>query len=663
LRAFASDGEVFVRRVDAPPVVRVGETHEFAAVIFAADPTPADVVVLRDGSYFGEERVTLGSGDNVIAFQGRFDEPGIRRYTVRVDAPRDTILENNEATAVVSVTDESRVLYVAGDPSRPYLAALRAQGLRTTVVTPDGLPGDVPSLSAYDLVVLDNIPAYDLSIARMQSLERYVRDTGGGLIAIGGDRSFGAGGWFATPLERVLPLDMDTTSTMKIPSVSMLFVIDKSGSMGAIEVSGVTRLDLVKEAVVSALEIMNPFHRVGVIAFDADAEWTVPMTQAGERDAIVRDLIRLEPGGGTVLGPALREAIDALAVEETVTRHVIVLSDGLTSDGDLTPLVRELTERSITVSTVSVGASADRRLMRTIAEAGGGRSYHAGSAADVPRIFADETSIVGRNMVVEEVFVPSIASGGSILAGFDEVDIPPLRGFVLAYPKPAADVLLIGPGDNPILAAWRYGLGRSVAFTSDLRGRWAREWLDWDAFARFAGQMARWAQRRPESDGLRVAIELDPRATAAQASIKVEARTPRGAYRNNLDLSALVQPPADEPFTVLVDQVGPGAYQARFDLSGEGLYLVSVVDDATSSVRTSGIEVSYNQEYTRFDTDYALLERAAQVGGGQMLTNDQAPAVFSSSAGSLSYSDRAWRILLALALALLVTDIVARKLT
>jgi uncharacterized membrane protein len=657
LAARAAAGEVFVRRIDAPTEVRVDQAHEFSVVIAATESADATVTVLRDDTYYGESRVDLAPGDNVVAFQGVFAEEGVHSYRVRVESRRDPLPMNNEAEVFVRAVGEPLVLYVSPSPAPQIIRALAGQGIATRVVTSDRMPGDVDGLVPYDAVIFDNVPAFELSVPRMEAVESYVRDTGGGFIMIGGDTSFGAGGYYGTPIERALPVDMDVTSSMRVPSLAMVFVIDKSGSMGSIEVNGQSKLDLVKEAVIASVEIMNAFYTVGVLAFDADYEWTVPLTEAGNRAQIAEDLSRLASGGGTVLEGALREAHATLAGQEAAVKHLIVLSDGLTADAEFESIVGDMAEDSITVSTVSVGSSSDRELMRQIAEWGGGRSYHTTDSRSVPRIFTNETTIVSRNLIVEETFVPTVRAASPILQGIDLSGMPPLRGFVLTYGKLGGQQVLTGATSDPLLSTWQYGLGRTAAFTSDLRAKWAQAWLDWPGYQQFLAQLVRWTQRAESDSNLAVSF----RQSVDSTRVAVDALEPDGSFRNLLELSALVRPPAGDSFVVDLPQVAPGRYEASIPSTSEGAYLVTVFGD-TEVPRAYGFGVPYAREYIQFETDYELMSLVAEAGGGSVLGVDRADEVFVPSSAGRTYGSRLWMWLVIAAVGLLLFELVTRKL-
>jgi len=209
----------------------------------------------------------------------------------------------------------------------------------------------LPELSSFDLLVLDNVAAFQLSYAKMENIERYVRDLGGGLLVIGGSQSYGAGGYYRTPLERVLPVDMRPPARLDLPHVALLFVLDKSGSMGA-GPEGSTKLDLAKAAAMAAADIMNPTDQVGILGFDAAWDWVLPFRQVGKGEWISERLAGLQSDGGTDLYKAMVEAHRVIATKQAAIKHVLVLSDGLTDKADFSTLVTKMARDGITVSTV-----------------------------------------------------------------------------------------------------------------------------------------------------------------------------------------------------------------------------------------------------------------------------------------------------------------------
>ena len=429
LPAAAQAGEVAVTDIVAPALARAGEPHQVTALVRSMGAVRARVTLLRDGEPAGTLEQLLAPGENALAFTGHFPERGLHSWEAVVQAGTDSMPENNRFRRFVEVTGSPRVLFVAreGRRSSALLAALAAQGIEAVEVEPSGLPGSLAGFLPYDAVILDNVPGFGLSYEKMQIIERYVRDAGGGLLMIGGENSFGAGGYYKTPIERALPVDMDVKSQVQMPRLSLVIVTDKSGSMGGTVASGEMKIDVVKSAAFAAVELLSPFDRVGLLAFDADVEWTVPLKEAGDREQISRELATLSPGGGTILYPALAEAYRVLSSSQSPLRHIIILSDGLTNPGEFDSLVARIARDKITVSTVAVGEDADTELLAAIARRGGGRYYAATDPRAVPRIFMTETILVSRGLLIEKRFLPSAWSASEIIDGLSSADLPRRR--------------------------------------------------------------------------------------------------------------------------------------------------------------------------------------------------------------------------------------------
>ncbi|MFW5785605.1 MAG: VWA domain-containing protein [bacterium] len=669
----ASRPEVRLAEVRVPERVDPGEVFEVTVVTESTGPAEATLALFRDDESLGSDEVTLTRGRNVFRYRDRTSTPGIRTYRAVVESSADTLNRNNQATGAVHAGRESRILYLREENvRRPFEEALTAQGLRVVGLRPADLSATLTELSAYDTVVIDNVPASRFSLSRMNELERYVRRTGGGVVMLGGPSSFGAGGYFQTPVEQLLPVSMDVTSTVRVPTLAMLFLVDKSGSMEVSPGTGVPKLEIVKEAVLSSIEIMNPYHLVGLISFDAAAERTIPITRVAERERIATDVARLRSGGGTVLATALEEAKYALQEVEASTKHVIILSDGLTRDADFRRLARELADQGITVSTVSIGTDANKRIMEMIAGEGGGRYYHTDDTSRVPRIFTQETSIVARNVIVEEAFFPTGRAEHALLSGIPVNELPALDGFVMTYPKNSARQLMDASQGHPLLATWQYGLGRAVAFTSGVDGRWGRSWAEWELLPRFAGQIVDWVQR-PAYTG-----EVSARVTreGSTGRVAVDVTEGRARYVNDAVMTAALSRPDGTDQNVQLNQAGPGRYVGEVELAEAGVHVLSVAGSPREAAAPRGetsaprigpsvlpVTVPYPAEYAALRGAPSFLQGVATLGDGVLVSLSERgfphrdlPRVRTSDAEPRPI----WPLLVVAAAVLFVVEIVVR---
>lgn len=79
--------------------------------------------------------------------------------------------------------------------------------------------------------------------------------------------------------------------------------------------------------------------------------------------------------------------------------------------------------------------------------------------------------------------------------------LPVLHGYVRTTPKDEASVHLVeDERGDPLIASWRYGLGRVVAFASAADGPWSEEWEEADFYGRLWAQALRWTAEQPVRD-------------------------------------------------------------------------------------------------------------------------------------------------------------------
>jgi len=649
--------DVLVEEVLAPAEVRTGERFPLRIPIMATVPSRVTLRVTEGDRAITERDLTIEPGRTTITLSRVAASEGLLRYAATITATPDGVVENNRAEALVAVRGAPVVWYAGATPG-VIVEALQAQRMRVQATTPESLPAALAQYRGIAAVVLDDVSAPRLSPDQMASLRDYVGHLGGGLIVVGGTHSFGVGGYSGTPLEEVLPVTMDVRHRLAIPSMAIVLVLDTSGSMGAFGTQ-IAKVELAKETAQSVVDLLGERDVIGVIAFDQEPRWLAPPTEARNREQVMDQVSRIQAGGGTNMHPALRMAYDYLRASPAKIRHVIAISDGQTDPGDFQGLIMRMTRDKITTSAVAVGGDADEQLMRNVALWGGGRYYLAKDLYTIPQILTAEALLASRAYLVEERFVPEVVQRGLV----DDLALPPLRGYVATAPKPAGTLHLVSPADDPILAAWQYGLGRAAAFTSDASGRWAAEWSTWPELARFWSRLLRWVARE-EADGLQLAVEqIDSSGQRAPAggtaAITVDAFTASGVPVDGLQVEARVASPEGAVQTLGLVQAAPGRYEGRVPASRAGAYVVTAVARAPAGTRrvTTGFVVPYAPELRDLEANRAVLARIAEGTGGRLLSDPRAAVApmrspreaadawpyFSTAAIALFLAEITWR--------------------
>ncbi|MCJ7829916.1 MAG: glutamine amidotransferase, partial [Desulfobacterales bacterium] len=339
---------------------------------------------------------------------------------------------------------------------------------------------------------------------------------------------------------------------------------------------------------------------------------------------------------------------------------IIVLSDGMTDAADFKTLVDSMTGRGISVSTVAIGRDADIALMADIARWGKGRSYFSDDPQRIPKIFTAETEIVARELITERDLQPRPTTPHALLHGFAEIAWPPIRGQVVTYPKPEARVLL-DTDAGPLLAAWRYGLGHSAAFTADLAGRWGKAWTAWDHYGRFAAQLVKWTQKKQAPHAFSASITRQ----GADGGLTVDVLDAHQRLVNHLRLQARVLYPDGGTRTIALEQAAPGRYQGTFAAEATGEYYVSLFGIETDDLGRPpvfGFGIPYTDEFSRTGIDHALLERLAGITGGRVL--DVAGDVADLFTAPSGFKDRGrplWPLLTLAFVLLFIADVAVRK--
>lgn len=603
-------GDVSVQKLGLPTTVKKGQTFE--AKIFANSDVaqPATVRLFRNDQLLGEQRVQLESGKNLFTFPQTLDDTGFFGYDVQIQVDGDAVAQNNRASSFVNVRGDPRVLIVSSDPDadRSLVAALRAAKLEVKLVDERALPGTLAELQSYDEIILSNVAAGDLGFAGMRLLESAVRDFGIGLVAIGGDQAFAAGGYRNTPLETSLPVDMELNSKKVLPKGALGLVMHGMEFANGNQVA--------REIALAALDALGPTDEMGVWLWDGTERALFPLQAVGNKTDLARQIAGMNQGDLPSFDGLMTLAYEDLRKSTANLKHLIVFSDGDPSAPGAA-LMEDYVRAKITISTIMIGGHVQPTTMEKMAAEGGGRFYDVKSAADLPQIFIKEAAVILKSAIFEEPFRPQLTASTELVRGFGG-DFPQLRGYVAATAKPRAEIPLMTDKGDPLLAHWQFGLGRAVAFTSDARPKWAQDWIGWPQYQQFWSQVAKWALRRVDTTDFNTQVNVEN----GQGVLSLEALDAEGNFRNFLTLQAAVVGPKGERTTVALQQTGPGRYQATFPTREVGAYLLNILelrDGQPVSSQVVGASVNYSPEFNTTEPNLNLLRRLAEAGGGKLL--------------------------------------------
>ena len=653
--------EVLIERLRVPREVKEGESFHLRVVVWSAAENAGRITLFRNGEFVGAQAVRLEPGKNAFVYRQTLRKAGFHVYQAVLDVPGDVLETNNRALGVVAVRGRPRVLYAekAGTQAKHLLEVLAAQQIEVDRVGPHGVPRDLDSLLEYDAVILSDVSALRMTRDQMEMVRSFVRDHGGGLIMLGGEESFGLGGYYQTPVEESLPVTMETRQRMEVPSLAVVLVIDRSGSMDT-GAGRFTKLELAKEAAQLVVEILDDRSEVGVLAFDTESTWVVPIQPVVDKDQIRYEIAAIRSGGGTDIFPALKKTYQRLFQRDARLKHLILLSDGQSATGEFASLTRRMARDRITVSTVAIGRDADTRLLEDISRWGRGRYYYSEDAQSLPRIFTLEAQLASRTAAVEEPFRPLVtAPFHEILQQIDWRTTPPLGGYVATTPKPTAEQLLTSPQGDPLLSVWRYGIGRSAVFTSDANARWGVLWLKWEGFSRLFSQLIRWTLRRGQRQELNTKFDRK----GDRGLIVLEAVSPQGEFLNFLEARAGVIAPDKSRMVVALSQVAPGRYEGAFPLKGEGAYLLGVLEQRggeTLHSELGSLVLPYASEHRTLGPNLPLLKEMVGLTGGQLI--ERAEEVFRLGRRRSVVSTPLWPYLVVVALVLFFAEYLSRHL-
>ncbi len=657
--AQTDENDLFVGSLILPTAL--WENTAFLAVlpVYSSRALEAPVEVRVNGDLVVDDAYPLQAGQNYLSFNLQTFSEEIMAISAEVASGADPNPSNNQAHAALRVFPAPNVLIVSDDlaSAGPLGDALESEGLQTDIFAPGIIPASVADLERYQVIVLHNFLANRLTEAQMRTLERYVSELGRGLLFLGGRNAYTLGGYRNTILEPMLPVQLQPPPRAQHTPVTIVLAFDRSASM-AQRRAAVRPIDLAREAAMRAIETLSREDYLGVLTYNTFATWTVSLSLVSDglqlREA--QDAIsQVQASGGTSIFLALETAINRLIETPTSqARHILLLSDGRSSDGTLETfqgLARFAQEQGITLSTIALGADADLELMEALATAGNGRYYPVLSAADLPRIvIAESQAARSENVFQGETGLLPGEEAHPVLSGLSPAELPVLQGYNALESKAeqgAEDVLLSAAFQDPVLSVWQYGLGRVAAWTSDLGEEWAGDWISWQKNGQFWAQVVRYALPDPAAGPGRALFEVGPTEMRASAQLQSAAGIPL----NGLEVIFSFVDAEGQVQSFRLSQTAPGVYEQTFARPQQGVYRAIVLyrppgEDAIELA--APIVVNFPPEWVPDSarTGQQNLADWAADSGGQMITwEDLVPAETPGDIPSRKPANFSWLIL------------------
>ena len=666
--------EVLVEKLVAPAVAGTEQQVPVRVVVQSSfDSVKARVRFLVDDAEVVARDETLRTGSNVFEMGFRFTSRGFRRVEAIVEPAEDGDPANNLGRAAVIVQGRGRVLLATTVPKSPLAAALRANlDAEVDAGGPDSLPADPGDWVPYDAVVLENVPVFALTDVQRRLLASAVRDTGVGLVCIGGPQTYGPGGYSGTELEEILPVSCEIMNKRVLPAGALVVVLHTcefpNGNAAARDIT---------KAAIRALSVND---EVGVLDYDmlGRDQWIVELQRARDKEKLCGLLDSAQPADMPSFDTIVEMAWKGLKKSQAAVKHMIIISDG-----DPVPpsdkLTQQIVDDKISISTVLVDPHAGARAeqtMRALAESHGGRFYmiQSSNISKLPQIFMKEAVTVRRAAIREEPFRVGLRGVHRMLRDLGEADFPALRGYVVTSIKPNTEMILSGPEEDPVLASWRCGLGQSVAFTSDASA-WAQDWAAWGGYGRFWGQVVKSSTRSLVRAGAHAVTDV----SGGSAHVALDVLRPDGSFSNGLEVKGTAVLPDGTAASFRVEQKGPGRYEGTFPAKQVGTYLATLTYQEPGSTGDlaqvqAAVCVSYSAEHLAQHSNerfFAMLESAGAATidleklDEDLVKDPKAPNArslpWSGAPGSSLDAIELWPWIAAAAALLLVIDVAVRR--
>ena len=596
----AAGFDALISSFETPRTSYAGEKQLLRVEIEASERAAGTLFIYENDVVVSKEEVSLERGNNSFSIHTSSISEGLLKYEAKLVVPNDEVLENNRMLSITMVESSPRVLVVETDRNPSVIPSLLDQEAMTIdTINANLLPENLSGYIGYSAIIFDNVPGHIVGENRMTVIEQAVKNFGTGFMMVGGEESFGLGGYFKSPIERLLPVEMEIKGKEQLPSLGLVIVMDRSGSMSG------SKIDLAREAAARSIELLRDDDNFGFIAFDDQIWDIIPLAKLEDKEEAIEKILSVSAMGGTDIYPGMKKAYDDLMSSNLQRKHIILLTDGQSEmPSGYEDVIADGKGNNITMSTVGIGADADRYLLESLAEIGGGRFYDVIDESTVPAILSRETSMMTRTYIEDNPFYMKLGAVPEWTSLFAE-GVPEINAYIATTPKSTATIVGESPKEDPVIAEWMYGLGRTIAFTSDSSGKWGGDLARWEGYPDFWNTSV--GRLLPSYEDVPYIITHEHGGTYTVTDSSRQA-----AF---LDIAVVDEEGTEIPFTS--EPLAPGTMRVTVDAK-PGLVFFGVSDDK-GGLFEAGISVPYSDEYKRSSPDLPLMEKVTHGTGGKVL--------------------------------------------
>ncbi len=601
--------DMAISGIDLPPTLYKGEQASLHVTVDSNVAKSGKLHLYANNEKVVTKDIDVKEGQNVFPINMKVNQTGLVTYRAELEVENDAYTENNKFQAVTTIKTTPKVLIVQNTEDEYVKNILQSSGYDVDILSPVKLPTSLTGYLSYQSIIFNNVPATSISEKQMALIEKSVKDFGTGFLMTGGEESFGLGGYFKTPIEKLLPVDMDIKGKKEMPSLGLIIVLDRSGSMQG------NKLTLAKEAAARSVELLKDSDTFGFIAFD-DQPWVIVEPKPlKKKSAVIKKIRSVASEGGTEIYAPLATAYEQMEELDVKRKHIILLTDGQSAtNNDYNALLEGGKKNNITLSTVALGMDADIGLLEELAEVGSGRFYSVQDSSVIPSILSRETVMAARTYIENKPFYPIIQQGYNWSSLFQD-GVPKMNAYIATTPKGQAQIPVLSEKKDPILAQWQYGLGKTMAFTSDLNGSWNGDWSRWSKWGSFVNKMV--TETLPQYDSEPYSLSVDKRENQHILSINSD-------NLSTLPVEVSIVSQKGEKLDINTKMTAPGKYEVNLD-EDPGLYFINIKqteEDGSVSLYQSGFSIPYSKEYLVKGSDEKKLKELLAISNGKILTKE-----------------------------------------